>query len=316
MVATGKSVRLFLVDGTPGGLITAEIMNWTGHVIAASRSDLDRLLVRPELSRTGIYILLGENPNNAAEPFAYIGEGDQIRSRLYSHARSVDQKGKDFWNRAIVMTSKDANLTKAHARYLESRLIELAKKARRSSLTNGTSPDVIALPEADISDMEFYISQVEIILPLLGVNILRATKQTPKPTPPDTATNSSGTGSPVFEMRLKELGIVARAQEVDGEFIVLTGSEARPGWSGAGHGYRQMKQELEASGRIKPGNSTHIAIFQDDHAFSSPSAAAAMVAGRAANGRIEWKNPESQITFGEWQDQKLEQTKESVGSEP
>ena len=36
---------------------------------------------------------------------------------------------KDFWDRVIVPTSKDANLTKAHARYLESRFIDIAKLA-------------------------------------------------------------------------------------------------------------------------------------------------------------------------------------------
>jgi hypothetical protein len=109
-MSVGKSVRLFLVDGTPGGLITAEIMNWTGHVIAASRSDLGALLKRPELSRTGIYILLGEDPQNALEPMAYIGEADIIKDRLYQHARPENQHGKDFWNRAIALTSKDQTL--------------------------------------------------------------------------------------------------------------------------------------------------------------------------------------------------------------
>ena len=31
----GKQVRLFLVEGSAGSLMTAEIMNWTGHLIAA-----------------------------------------------------------------------------------------------------------------------------------------------------------------------------------------------------------------------------------------------------------------------------------------
>jgi hypothetical protein len=128
-VASGKSVRLFLVDGTPGGMITAEIMNWTGHVIAASRLELDALLKRPEVSRTGIYVLIGENPKNFLEPMVYIGEGDQIKTRLLAHAKPEAQHGKDFWNRAIVFTSKDANLTKAHTRYLESRFIALATQA-------------------------------------------------------------------------------------------------------------------------------------------------------------------------------------------
>jgi hypothetical protein len=56
----GRTVRLFLVDGTPGGLVTAEIMNWTGHVIAAPRSSLGDLWKRPEMKRTGDYKLIGE----------------------------------------------------------------------------------------------------------------------------------------------------------------------------------------------------------------------------------------------------------------
>ena len=113
-MSVGKSVRLFLADGTPGGLLTAEIMNWTGHVVAAPRSDLAALLKRTETSRTGIYILLGDDPDSLGGQLAYIGEGDDISKRLYQHSRPDEQGGKDFWDRAIVLTSKDANLTKAH----------------------------------------------------------------------------------------------------------------------------------------------------------------------------------------------------------
>jgi hypothetical protein len=131
----GRSIRLYLADGTPGGLLTAEIMNWTGHVVAAPRSDLASLLKRPEASRTGIYLLLGDDPESTGGSLAYIGEGDDVGKRLYQHARAEDRGGKDFWDRAIILTSKDANLTKAHARYLESRLIALAVQAKRSRLT-------------------------------------------------------------------------------------------------------------------------------------------------------------------------------------
>jgi hypothetical protein len=50
----GKSIRLYLADRTSGGLLTAEIMNWTGHLVAAPRSDLASLLRRLEASKTGI----------------------------------------------------------------------------------------------------------------------------------------------------------------------------------------------------------------------------------------------------------------------
>lgn len=312
-MASGKSVRLFLVEGTPGGMITAEIMNWTGHVIAASRSDLDAIVKRPELSRTGIYILIGENPDNSLEPMAYIGEGDQVRTRLYAHAKSENQNGKDFWNRAIVLTSKDANLTKAHARYLESRFIAVAAQAKRAKLANGTSPETIMLPEADISDMEYFISQAEIILPLLGVNILRSTRVASTPPTPGVIHPAAEAAAPVFEMRLKKLNIVAQAREIDGEFVVLAGSHAHTGWSGVDHGYGRLKNELEAKGTIEPAVDGKTSVFSEDQVFASPSAAAAVVAGNPMNGRLVWKLPGSEVAYGEWQDTKLEESAALIG---
>jgi hypothetical protein len=81
-VNDGRQIRIFLVDGTPGGLLTAEIMNWTGHIVAAPRSDLARLLGREETSRTGVYVLLGDDPEALGQQLAYIGEGDEVRDRL------------------------------------------------------------------------------------------------------------------------------------------------------------------------------------------------------------------------------------------
>jgi hypothetical protein len=53
---SGKQIKLFLVDGTPGGLTTAEITNWTGHVFSARRSDLADLLKREEVQRAGLQV--------------------------------------------------------------------------------------------------------------------------------------------------------------------------------------------------------------------------------------------------------------------
>ena len=115
---------------------------------------------------------MGEDPDSLGGLIAYVGEGDDVGRRLYQHARP-EPDGKDFWDRAIVMTSKDANLTKAHARYLESRLITVAADAGRARLVNGTAPPLSALPEADVSDMEYFLDQVRIVLPVLGLNLLR-----------------------------------------------------------------------------------------------------------------------------------------------
>lgn len=314
-MSAGKSVRLFLADGTPGGLLTAEIMNWTGHIVAAPRSDLAALLKRPEAARTGIYILLGDDPDSLGGQAAYVGEGDDVSKRLYQHARPEGQNGKDFWDRAIVLTSKDANLTKAHARYLESRFITLAMRASRARLTNGTAPAPIVLPEADVSDMEYFIEQAKIVLPILGVNIFRS----PRTSVVSASTSSGGgrTDSPLFEMTMKKSGITATAQEVDGEFTVLESSQARSAWIGAaGHNYVGLRTKLENDGTLVPSSDGATMVFARDHAFSSPSAAAAVVAGRNANGRLEWKVQGAHTTYGEWESEGLEEAmSEGAGHE-
>ncbi len=301
----GKSVRLFLADGTPGGLLTAEIMNWTGHVVAAPRSDLAALLKRDETSRTGVYILIGEDPDFGGV-LAYIGEGDEVRKRLYQHARPEDQNGKDFWDRAVVLTSKDTNLTKAHARYLESRIIEIALQANRAKLTNSTAPKPIVLPEADVSDMEYFIEQAKIILPVLGVNILRSAATAVRPSVSSQETQRVE-GSPIFELQVKKNGILARAQEVDGEFTVLAGSTARLIWEGGQRrSYSGLRRTLESDGTLIPSSDGKTMRFARPHVFASPSAAAAIVTGRNANGRVEWVVEGSGLTYGDWQRQGIE----------
>lgn len=303
-MSAGKSVRLFLADGTPGGLLTAEIMNWTGHVISAPRSDLAALLKRPEVSRTGIYILLGDDPDSLGGQLGYIGEGDDVGKRLYQHARPESMNGKDFWNLAVVLTSKDMNLTKAHARYLESRLIGLAMAAKRARLTNSTAPPPIALPEADVSDMEYFISQAKIVLPILGVNILRSTVSQQLTVQPESLTSTPE--SPVFSLRMEAAGIMATAQEVDGEFTVREGSTARRNWIGTNHGYQQLREKLEGDGTLTPSADNKTMVFTRDSVFASPSAAAAVVFGRKSNGRKNWKADHLGISFGEWQTQLLD----------
>lgn len=306
-MSAGKSVRLFLADGTPGGLLTAEIMNWTGHIVAAPRSDLGALLKRPEASRTGIYILLGDDPDSMGGSLAYIGEGDDVSKRLYQHSRSEDQGGKDFWERAIVLTSKDANLTKAHARYLESRLITLAQQANRARLVNGTAPTPLPLPESDVSDMEYFIAQAKIALPVLGVNLFRSTAVSSASTGSvEPAETTQPSISPLFEMRLKKDGIIASAQEVDGEFTVLEGSMARPFWNGVDDGYKRLREKLEQDGTIVASPDGKTGCFTRNQVFASPSAAAAVVAGRSANGRNEWRISGTGMSFGSWQNQEIE----------
>ena len=79
---TGKTIRIFLADGEPTGILLAEISNWTGKVLVAPRSQLDQLSKREEVRRTGVYLLVGPDPDDPSRALAYIGEGDNVLKRL------------------------------------------------------------------------------------------------------------------------------------------------------------------------------------------------------------------------------------------
>lgn len=298
---SGKQIKLFLVDGTPGGLTTAEITNWTGHVLSARRSDLADLLKRAEAQSTGVYFLLGDDEAAVGDTRCYIGEADVVADRLRYH-----QRDKDFWDRVVVITSKDTNLTKSHGRYLESRLISLAAQAKRVALENGTAPPVPALPEADRSDMDYFLSQLQIVLPVLGVNAIRGRPaQTPVSSP------AAAIESPMFQLRNVKAGVDARAQQIDGEFTVLTGSVVIGSWHGVGKAestvkayasYRAQHERLVADGAIAVEGG--VGRVTRDIVFSSPSTAGAVALGRSCNGRREWISPEG--TFGDWESRGVE----------
>src|SRR5687767_299968 len=135
------TIKLFLPDGDAKGLRTAEISNWTGKALAAPRTELDRLVAREECGKAGVYVLMGTDPLTNA-PHAYIGEAEIIRDRL------KQQKGKEFWVSAIVFVSKDENLTKAHVRYLENRLLSEATQVKRFTLEQNQAGGA-RLPESD-----------------------------------------------------------------------------------------------------------------------------------------------------------------------
>lgn len=116
----GRSIQLFLVDGTPNGLTIASIHGWTGSVLVASQSTFSRRIARPEVDRTGVYILFGPDPGDALSMRAYIGEADSVRDRI---KQSAGDRG--FWEIAVVITTSDEALTKGHVRYLEARLGEV-----------------------------------------------------------------------------------------------------------------------------------------------------------------------------------------------
>ena len=297
MKGKGKTVRIFLVDGTPNGVLTSEIMNWTGKITVAPRSQLPDLSKRPEIKKTGVYILVGESPDNPLETMVYIGESDSVWKRLTQHAQDAE---KDFWQRTVIITSKDENLTKSHVRYLESRLIELVNHAGRAKLRNGTAPETPQLPEPDIADMEYFLEQVEMLLPVLGFSFAL-----PLPEISGEDVQEGNAKSPVFE--LTYAGARALAVERNDEFIVIKGSTARQKHTKSlAEPYLQIRGRLVEDGRLVDSDKDGYWVFTQDVPFRSPSTAANIVGGASLNGRVVWKIKGTKKTYAEWQNEQLE----------
>lgn len=281
----GRSVRLFLVDGSPQGMRTAEVGNWTGLALVCPRTDLSKLAKREEVRRSGVYFLVGPSEAIGSRLKLYIGEADDVWARLQGHS------GKDFWTWVIMFVSKDLNLTKAHVRWLEARLVEEAKAAKRADVENGVEPGGGRLPEADAADMETFLENVRLLLPVLGIDVL--------------ATDIHGLGSKSLTLELKWEDARAECVVRDGQFIVKKGSTARAKEvDSLGDGYRDLRHKLKKEGVLQPCNDT-LLRFSIDYAFDSPSAAAAMVSGTGLNGRVAWRVKGDTITYKEWQEQQV-----------
>jgi hypothetical protein len=264
---TSATIKLFLPRGDAKSLRTAEISNWTGKAIAAPRTELDELLAREELDKAGVYMLFGSDPQTNA-PRAYIGEAEIIRERIKQH------KAKEFWVSAIVFISKDENLTKAHVRYLESRLLTEAAQINRFTLDQNQAGGS-KLPESDREDMEVFLARIRQLLPVLGSDILAPFAQ------------PSARDQPGGVLFASMKGALARGQRTAGGFVVFKGSTAvldeRKSTEKYPYVVAQRNQLIADGTLIERGG---FLVFTKDAEFSSPSAAAVVIHGGSANGLI------------------------------
>ena len=265
----GATIKLFLPKGEAQSLRTAELLNWTGKAIAGPRSELDELLSREELNKSGVYFLIGFNPETG-KPMAYIGEAEVVKDRLKQH------RDKEFWIHAIVFVSKDENLTKSHIRYLEGRLIEEATEVARYEISNSQASGS-KLPESDREDMEVFLSRVRQLLPVLGCDILTSVIDREKRTIAKSA------------LTCKIKGLTARGQRTANGFVVFKESEVVSEFRPSAPAYViQTRERLIAEKfLVQEGNKF---IFTRDQEFSSPSMAAAIIAGGHINGLTAWKD--------------------------
>lgn len=276
----GKTIKIFLIDGDPNGRMSCELSNWTGKAYKIPRIKIKECTDRIDLFNTGIYLLLGKNEEGKDQ--VYIGEAETILKRLSQHLNQ-----KDFWNEAIVFVSKDENLNKAHIKYLENRLYELAKSSNRYSIENTVTPTQSSISEPDRAEMEEFLENIKLLVNTLGHKVFEEKREF----------------KPKEKAQLEPFIIVApRGANAQGEptsegFVVFKGSKiANATVASFPPSMLKLRQELiEKSIIVQNGESFELT---DDYIFGSPSTAAAIVMGRNANGLIEWKLPNGRTLKG------------------
>lgn len=273
MYTFGKTIRLFLVDGTANGLITAELSNWTGIGVKVPRIKIKEYGSRLEFQKPGVYILIGKGDNN--EDAAYIGEAEIVVDRLIQQIAN-----KDFWNEVIFFGSKDKYLNKASIKYLENRLHELALKAGRYSI-NQNIPTRSELSEAEQAELEEFLAHVKVLTSTLGHKLFEALEET---------IESQEIKNQLFYCR-NGAGAESKGSPSTEGFIVYKDSLfIIPEQASLADGIRIERQKMINEGILK-----NIGTFYQltkDYIFTSSSRAASATLARSASGPLEWKTLE------------------------
>ena len=266
-----KTIQMFIFDGNPNGRIMCELSNWNGRVYKISRNELSEFSQRADSENTGVYFLFGKDEEN--NDTVYIGEAEKMFSRLKQHLRD-----SEYWNDCIVVISKDNLLNKAHVKYLENKFYMLAQNAGRSIVINNTIPTCSSISEYDEAMLHEFINNAKLLVNTLGYKVFDTIE--------DTAVRQNDTEQYFFIKAAR--GAYAKGMIVSDGFAVMKGSTIS---------FSTVQSMSDSLKKLRDSLIKKEIIDKNfkltrDYIFTSPSLAAAIVMGRNANGRTEWKNEE------------------------
>lgn len=270
-MAHGKSIELFLVNGTADSLITAELSNWNGKAIKIPRIEVASC-DRADLKGAGVYFLFCKEDDESDS--VYIGEAENVKERLVQHLRDYQsEKEKYYWNTAVIFIGRDLN--KALIRYLENRFVKIAEDCKRYLVLTKNTYQNTVMKESQIAAMEEFIDNVKILINTLGYKLLES---------------PASVESPAAESVAEILSLSTRSAEASGKvtpegFVVFKGAiiNEKTSTKSLNLGRQKLRRELLSSDKVKDLKTT------EDILFSSSSAAADFILGYSVSGPQTWK---------------------------
>ena len=167
-MAYGKSIELFLANGTADSLVTAELSNWNGKAIKIPRIEVGSC-EREDIRCAGVYFFFCQNGDDKDD--VYIGESENVHERLCQHIRDFNADKELYeWNTAVIFIGRDLN--KALIRYLEHKLICTARNVNRYNVLTKNSYSKTVMKESQVAAMDEFIDNIKILINALGYKVL------------------------------------------------------------------------------------------------------------------------------------------------
>ena len=263
-----QTIQIFLPDGSATSIREAELTNRLIKAILIPRNKIQEASKRELVHFTGVYFLFGED-EDSSKPLVYIGEGEDCFKRILQHNRK-----KDFWTHCIIVTTKTDEYTKTDGKFLEHYCLKKAIEVNRYLTDNDTGSKKPSLSESREYDLLDNFETMKMLLSTLGYPLFEEQRR-------------ANSEKEIFHCKGPDA--YAEGEFTDDGFLVYKGGKCRLELTKtAGNWVTNMRLRLVNSGVIKEKTGNY--YFQSDHMFSSPSAAAATVMARRANGWKEWKD--------------------------
>lgn len=274
MSSLGKTINLYLMDGSASGRWQATLSNWNGTAYKIPHGDLKDCTDLPELNKPGVYFLFGKDDESGRQ-FIYVGEADDVQKRLLQH--HTFEKDDSYWTEAVIFVTADETLNKGHVKYLENRFYSIACESKRYIVKNGNTPKQSPMSKQTRDMLEEFIINAKLVMPALGYTVF-------EPSPSSNKAEKGCDEDLLYFSRNKGKGGSATGRIASDGFWVLKGSYIYP------------KVADYISAGIKKLRAEHATlidrngILQEDICFGSPSYASTFVCGKNSNGLLEWKN--------------------------
>ena len=178
-MAKAKTINLLLSDGTLDGLVTVEDSSWEGILLIAPREKTNELFIQEETKFWGTYILVSENE-------VYIGQASELQKRIRQHDAKFD-----FWDKVILITTKDDSLNKSAIDYIEHDLIHKAKQNEYLHMENKQSGNKPKVNRFEKVKLDNFIDNALLLLELIGVSVFAESNKMLRSYPPVVSINES-----------------------------------------------------------------------------------------------------------------------------